>query len=63
MGHPHTTSLKKFFGTKPDLNKDLVIAPPKLDIKNSTMAFVALEPKMLGSVPFTSSDGIDDVST
>ncbi len=63
MGHPNTTSLEEFFGTKPNLNKDLVIAPQKSDIKNLTMAFVALEPNMLGLVPFPSSDGIDDVST
>jgi hypothetical protein len=55
------TQPEEFFGTKPNLNKDLVIVPPKSDIKNLVMAFVALEQKMLGSIPIASPYGIDDV--
>jgi hypothetical protein len=43
------------------LNKDSVIVPPKLDIKNLVMAFVAPKLKMLKLIPFPSSNSIDDV--
>jgi hypothetical protein len=62
MGHLNTTSPKEFFSLEPELNKDPIMAPPKLDIKNLITCFVNPKPKMLGSIPFPSSRGIDDVS-
>jgi len=62
MGHLDTTSPKDFFSLEPELNKDPIITPQKLDIKNSITCFMNPKPKMLGSIPFPSSRGIDDVS-
>jgi hypothetical protein len=41
-----------------ELNKDSVIAPPKLDIKNLVTYFIDLESRLLGTIPFPpSNDG------
>ncbi len=60
MGHLDITSLEKCFAMELKLNKDLITAPPKPNIKNSVTHYIDPKPNMLGVIHSTPlDDGIN----